>query len=383
MFSSLRERLRGVGESRKFVALVAAFLLFYFAPPDALEAGWARPALALLHEYARAHVLTCLVPAFFIAGTITVYLNRDAVMKFLGPEASRWISYPIASLAGGVLAVCSCTVLPLFAGIHRRGAGLGPAIAFVFTGPAINVTAIFLTASVLGWHFAAFRLAAAMAIAIVAGLVMVALFERDRGPAEAAPWADASAEAAYPGRTVAAFLGAQLLLLVVLGIGALPWAVRLGIAAVAVAVVVRLAFTAFPAEDRRTWIDETWVFAKQIMPLLFVGVAIAGLITAFLPEVLVARVVGGNGVLANTIAATSGALMYFATLTEIPILQSLMRLGMGDGPVMAMLLTGNALSIPNLIVLQRILGSRRTVAYLAITVSLSILAGLVFGRWIA
>jgi hypothetical protein len=272
-------------------------------------------------------------------------------------------------------------VLPLFAGIYKRGAGLGPAIAFVFTGPAINVTAIFLTWSVLGWQFAAYRLAAAMLIAIVAGLAMVAVFERSRDKDAPGGWASLATEPGYSGRSVATFIGVQVLVLVVLGIGALPWSVRIVATLVGIAIVLSVAFRIYSAEDRRSWLEETWVFTKQIMPLLFIGVFLAGLITAFLPEAVVARTVGGNGVAATAIASISGALMYFATLTEIPILQSLMRLGMGDGPVMAMLLTGNALSIPNLIVLRNILGTKRTVAYLVLTVSMSIVAGLLFGSW--
>lgn len=382
---SVRERIRRIAEPWKLAALVGAFLVFYFAPLGDLGAGRLQPAFALLHEYARAHVLTCLVPAFFIAGAIAVYLNKGAVLRYLGPEARRIISYPLASLSGGVLAVCSCTVLPLFAGIFKRGAGLGPAIAFVFTGPAINVTAIFLTASVLGWQFAAFRLGAAMLIAIVAGLVMVALFERGRTDEGEKPWsAGADAEdPGYPGAAVGVFLGAQLFILVVLGIGAIPPIAKLAVVAVGLAAVLWVTFARFRSPDRHAWIDETWTFTKQIMPLLFVGVFLAGMIAAFLPERMVAGTVGGNGLAANAVASVSGALMYFATLTEIPILQSLMRLGMGDGPVMAMLLTGNALSIPNLIVLNRILGPRRTATYLAITVSMSIVAGLLFGSWMA
>ncbi len=259
-------------ERWKLLLLLGVFALFYFAPFDGFALGnWLSPGLALLHEYARDHVLTCLVPAFFIAGSIAVYLNKDAVLKYLGPTAKAFVSYPLASLSGGALAVCSCTVLPLFAGIYKRGAGLGPAIAFVFAGPAISVTAILLTVSVLGWRFAVLRLVAAMMIAIVAGLVMAALFERGKTPAASeqgwlAP--QAVAEPAYSGGTVSIFLGSQVGVLVLPGVGGVPMPVKVVLTLVAIAAVVYLAFLQFRKADRQEWMRETWTFTKQIMPYL-------------------------------------------------------------------------------------------------------------------
>jgi len=366
-----------------FAALVGTFAVFYFVPSDVWSGvPLLYPGLRLLGEYAREHVLTCLVPAFFIAGAIAVYLNKDAVLRYLGPDASRLISYPLASLSGGVLAVCSCTVLPLFAGIYKRGAGLGPAIAFLFTGPAINVTAIFLTISVLGWRYAAFRLVAAMVIAIVSGLAMTVLFDRHRSSdAGALAWqaAPAAEQPAYSGSSLGVFLGSQVGLLILLSIGAIPIALKVLLAVVAIGAVLKVTFSSFHPDDRRQWMDETWTFTKQILPYLFVGVFLAGLIAALLPAEVVSRLVGDNGLLSNGVAAVSGALMYFATLTEIPIIQSLTDLGMGAGPAMALLLTGNALSLPNIIVLQKILGPTKTGAYLALTISQSIAAGMIFG----
>ena len=370
-------------ERWKFLLLAGLFALFYVVPLGELGLGaWLSPGLALLHEYAREHVLTCLVPAFFIAGAIAVYLNKDAVLKYLGPTAKALVSYPLASLSGGVLAVCSCTVLPLFAGIYKRGAGLGPAVAFVFTGPAINITAIFLTVSVLGWQFAAFRLAAAMTIAIVSGLIMAALFEQ-KPVSSPSPqgWLapQAATPPAYSGGTMSIFLGSQVGVLVLLGVEGVPLAAKVILTLAAVAAVAYLALLQFRKADRQAWMQETWTFTKQIMPYLFVGVFLAGLITALMPPDVVARLVGGNGVAANALASVSGAVMYFATLTEIPILQSLLKLGMGTGPAMALLLTGNAVSLPNLLVLNKILGRQKTITYLALTVSMSIVAGLLFG----
>ena len=370
-------------ERLKFLVLVGVFAFFYFLPADVwTKAPYIAPGFVLLREYARAHVLTCLVPAFFIAGAIAVYLNKDSVLKYLGPAAHGYISYPLASLSGGVLAVCSCTVLPLFAGLYKRGAGLGPAIAFVFTGPAINITAIFLTVSVLGWQFAAFRLGAAMIIAITAGVIMASVFERAGESAVASQdWSPSAiqTEPTYSGSTIGLFLGSQVGLLILLSVGSVPILAKLILTLFVIAVVVTVSFIHFRPDDRSQWMDETWTFTKQIIPYLFAGVFLAGLLSAILPADVVSGLVGGNGIEANAIAAVSGALMYFATLTEIPILQSLMDMGMGSGPAMALLLTGNALSLPNLIVLHKIIGRRKMVVYLTLTVSLSIIAGLIFG----
>lgn len=367
-------------EAWKLGLLIGGFALIYFVPlAGILPVGWMTPGLDLLHEYAREHVLTCLVPAFFIAGAMAVYLNKDAVIKYLGPSAKRLVAYPLASISGGILAVCSCTILPLFAGIYKRGAGLGPAVAFVFTGPAINITAIFLTASVLGWHFAAYRLIAAMLIGIVAGLALSVIFEREKATTEEWVPAQVATEPAYSGSTVGVFLGSQVGLLILLGFGDVPLSLKIILTILAVGAVVGIAFEYFRKEDRREWMEQTWLFTKQIMPYLFVGVFLAGLISAVLPPDVVGGLVGGNGLAANAIASVSGALMYFATLTEIPILEALMKLGMGSGPAMALLLTGNALSLPNLIVLNRILGIKKTSAYLGLTVAMSVGAGSVFG----
>jgi uncharacterized membrane protein YraQ (UPF0718 family) len=373
-----------MSERGKLILLVIVFSALYFAPVEGLESvDVLYPGLALLQEYARRHVLTCLVPAFFIAGAIAVFLSKDAVLKYLGPSARGIVSYTIASLSGGVLAVCSCTVLPLFAGICKRGAGLGPAIAFVFTGPAVNITAIALTISVLGWEFALFRLIAAATIAVVSGMAMAALFERHetRGSEGTASPGRVAQEgsASYPAGMTGLFLGAQVAVLVVLGIQDLPIVPKVVFVAAALATIIGVAFRALRPADRLEWIAETWGFTKQIMPYLFVGIFLAGLITVFLSSEVVAGLVGGNGLAANAIASVSGALMYFATLTEIPILDALIRLGMGSGPAMALLLTGNALSLPNLLVLSRVLGRGRTAAYLAMAVSMSVLAGLLFG----
>lgn len=367
-------------ERWKLGLLVGGFALLYFAPlVEILPVGWMTPGLALLHEYAREHVLTCLVPAFFIAGAMAVYLNKDAVLRYLGPAAHPMVAYPLAALSGGILAVCSCTVLPLFAGIYKRGAGLGPAIAFVFTGPAINITAIFLTASVLGWQFAVYRLVAAMTIGIAAGVAISAVFERKKATSDGWLPAEVAPEPAYSGGMVGTFLGSQVGLLILLGLSDVPLSLKVFLTILAIAAVIGIAFQYFRKEDREEWMAQTWLFTKQIMPYLFIGVFLAGLIAAVLPPDLVAGLVGGNGLAANAVASVSGALMYFATLTEIPILQSLLKLGMGSGPAMALLLTGNALSLPNLIVLNKILGVKKTSAYLALTVSMSIGAGLGFG----
>lgn len=366
-------------EWKKFAWLILVFLAFYFLPIATESATRALGGgLALLQEYARKHVLTCLVPAFFIAGGIAVYVKKDSILLLLGPAVKKYIAYPIASISGGLLAVCSCTILPLFAGIYKRGAGIGPAVAFLFTGPAINVTAIILTASVIGVDFAVGRLLFAMIIAIVAGVIMAFIF-RDHDRKNSNGFATGmSGEVPYSNLAVAAFFILQMVILVIFGLG-IANGLKYAIAGLAFISLLWLVFKHFAAEHNRRWIAETWDLSTKIMPYLFIGIFAAGAIGEILPETFVTATVGGNSFFANFIASISGALMYFATLTEVPIIQKLMQLGMGRGPAMALLLTGNALSIPSMMVLFKLMGAKQAATYIFIIITLSVGAGLWWG----
>lgn len=365
----------------KFSFLVAAFLLFYYAPIDApvvvdsISAG-----LTLLQEYARLHVLTCLVPAFFIAGTIAVYVKKEAVIKLLGPTTKKYIAYPVASISGGILAVCSCTILPLFTGIYKRGAGIGPAVAFLFTGPAINITAILLTGAVLGWDFAISRLIASMVISVIAGLIMAFIFrDHDKKNVDNGFATGMQGDVSYSNWTIASFFILQLAVLVLFGLSIDPVAKAVLIIA-AILAVLGIVFFKFQKEHNMEWLRETWHLTKKILPYLFAGVFIAGMIEQVIPQEFVTRLVGENTVLSNAIASTFGAFMYFATLTEVPIIQKLMALGMGRGPALTLFLTGNALSLPSMIVLFKVMGKKQAPVYIFLIMMLSVIAGLLFGE---
>ncbi len=365
----------------KLLILVAVFLIFYFAPVGAavvitsISAG-----LILLQEYARLHVLTCLVPAFFIAGTIAVYVKKDAVMRLLGPTTKKYIAYPVGSISGGILAVCSCTILPLFTGIYKRGAGIGPAVAFRFTGPAINVTAILLTGSVLGWDFAIGRLIAAMVISIVAGLLMAFVFrEHDRKTAENGFATGLESDVPYSNLTVGFFFILQLAVLVIFGLAIDPSLKTIIVILLVLAIAGIIVFK-FRKEHTMEWFGETWNLTKRIMPYLFVGVFVAGMIETLIPKEVVTQLVGENSLLANAVASTFGAFMYFATLTEVPIIQKLMGLGMGRGPALTLFLTGNALSLPSMIVLFKVMGKKQASVYILTIMALSVIAGWLFGE---
>ena len=366
-------------EWKKFFGLVVTFLAFYFLPLQsdttlrALGAG-----LALLQEYARRHVLTCLVPAFFIAGAIAVFVKKDSILQLLGPSAKKLIAYPVASLSGGVLAVCSCTILPLFAGIYKRGAGIGPAVAFLFTGPAVNVTAIFLTGNAVGWDFAFGRLLASFFIAIVVGLLMSILFrdhDRQNSAGFNQGWEE---EKPYRNRTVALFLVLQFAILIVLGLK-IPSFYKIGLTSTFLLVLLYLVFFRYRREDNREWVAETWDLTKKILPFLFLGIFAAGTIEVLIPQSWIQVAVGRNNLAGNMVASLSGALMYFATLTEVPIIQTLLKMGMARGPALTLFLTGNSLSIPSILVLLNLMGTRKTLVYIFLICSFSVLAGLLFG----
>jgi len=382
----------------RLAAILTVFLLARFLPIDTQRVqGALLEGVAMLQEYARDHVLLCLVPAFFIAGAISVFVRQASVMRYLGAQASKWIAYPVAAVSGTILAVCSCTVLPLFCGIRRRGAGLGPATAFLYSGPAINVLAIILTARVLGLEIGIARAVGAVGFSVVIGLLMQLIF---REKAETVPGEPASArtKAGGPGRDLwqdGTYFTSLVGILVFAnwarpaGGDPGPWAAvfaaKWAITAVLLATLAVVLVLWFSRRELALWLDSTWSFSKQILPLLFAGVLVAGFLLGrpghegLIPSRWVAGLVGGNTLSANFFAAVVGACMYFATLTEVPILQGLLGSGMGKGPALALLLAGPVLSLPSMIVIRGILGTRKTLVYVSLVVGLSTLAGLFFG----
>ena len=381
----------------QFLLLLGVFLAAYFLP---ISSGRVQASLveafAMLHEYARQHVLLCLVPALFIAGAIAVFVSKASVMKYFGPTANKFLSYSVASVSGTILAVCSCTVLPLFAGIYTRGAGLGPATAFLYSGPAINVLAIILTARVLGIELGIARAVGAIAFAFLIGIGMHLMFYREeRAKAEEAAGFDIPEdESARTLSQTAAYFAVMVGILVFANWGkpltnpslwatiyAAKWWITLTLLIVLAVMLLRW----FRRPELKQWTSSTWTFAWQILPLLFGGVLVAGFLLgrpghmALIPEDWIARLVGGNSLWANLFAAVSGALMYFATLTEVPILQGLLGAGMGKGPALALLLAGPSLSLPNLLVIGGIMGARKTLVYSLLVVLLSTATGLAYG----
>ena len=387
-------------ERTKLLLIILIFLACYYVPwnhPTIRQSGL--EAFMMLREYAREHVLTCLIPAFFIAGAIAVFVSQASVLKYFGASAKKVLSYSVASVSGSVLAVCSCTVLPLFAGIYTRGAGIGPATAFLYSGPGINVLAIVLTARILGWQLGLARAIGAVAFAIITGLIMAFVFRKED--------ADRSAGKIYlpdedeRKRTLlqdGIYMLTMILILVFAAfarpaagstglwqaIFAVKWFITIALLIV-LAVMLKFWFT---KDECINWVQSTWGFMKQIFPLLGAGVLVAGFMLgrpghpALIPEHYIQSLVGGNSLWANLFASISGALMYFATLTEVPILQGLIGAGMGKGPALSLLLAGPALSLPNMLVIGGVMGVKKTATFCVIIVILSTIAGMGYG-WIA
>ncbi len=387
-------------EWQKLFWIIAIFLGAYYIPWNSVlirQAGL--EAFMMLQDYARQHVLTCLIPAFFIAGAISVFVSQAAVLKYFGAKANKILSYSVASVSGSVLAVCSCTVLPLFAGIYTRGAGIGPATAFLYSGPAINVLAIILTAKVLGWQLGLARAIGAVVFAIVTGLLMAFIFRKDDANRETGelflPEDDGKGRALWQD---AVYMLTMVLILVFASFArptendGVVWQMIFSAKwYLVIALMIVLAVMLkqwFVKEELKGWLDSTWGFSKQILPLLLGGVLVAGFLLgrpghpALIPEQYIQSLVGGNSLWANFFASIVGAFMYFATLTEVPILQGLIGSGMGQGPALALLLAGPALSLPNMIAIAGIMGIRKTAVYCSIVVILSTIAGMGYG-WIA
>ncbi|MEO0136779.1 MAG: permease [candidate division WOR-3 bacterium] len=380
----------------RLLIFIIVFLILYFVPLEGTRIqGAILEAFFMIQEYAREHVLFCLIPAFFIAGAISNFISKEAVIKYFGAKANKILAYGIASVSGTILAVCSCTVLPMFAGIYTRGAGIGPAVAFLYSGPAINVLAIILTARILGAEMGIARAVGAVLFSIIIGLLM-ALIYRDKKIEGEESFETESVKSR--GRTLGqnALFFLSLILILVFAAWAKPkepvgfWNAVYNIHWYLVLIFLILMFVIifkwFNADERRDWVFSTWTFAKQILPLLFAGVMVAGFLlgrpntdAGIIPSKYIAMLVGGNSILANFFAAVSGAFMYFATLTEVPILQGLLGSGMGKGPALSLLLAGPAVSLPSMLVISSIMGIKKTITYIVLVIVLSTIVGWLYG----
>ncbi len=424
-------------ELRAFALMLGVFLAFYFAPISSPRlSGAIVEAFSLVQWYARENMIYGLIPAFFIAGAIGAFAAKSAIMKYLGARAKRVVAYAVASISGCVLSVCSCTILPIFAGIYSRGAGLGPAITFLYAGPAINVLAIFLTARVLGAEIGLARALGAITFSIVIGLLMHVIFRKDEAVrADESLASEVNGDAGPSIRNALFFFIAMVAILVFanwadvesesplwrwlfrwkwmltagagLALGSTmvalfrvpAWKILSGAAAVAVlaiifrgnplppfvAGVVLTSAIAFTEARSREWVTETWGFAKDMLPMFLVGIMMVGFALGrpghegLIPRSWVESLVGGNSVFANLVASVAGGLMYFCTMTEVPIVQGLLGAGMGKGPALAFLLAGPAVSLPNVLMLRRIIGTRKTAVYLLLVITMATITGAIFG----
>lgn len=428
-------------EWQRFAALVGIFLFAYFIPLENSKIKEAiLEAFRLLQWYARMHTLACVVPALFIAGGIITFLSQASVLRYLGPKANKWAAYSVASVSGCILAVCSCSVLPMFAGIYQLGAGLGPATAFLYSGPAINILAIFLSARVLGFDIGLARAVGAMGFAFILGLLMATIFRKgERDKAEAAMHIPESEKRARPLWKTTFYFVCMILFLVfsdwynpneakiylkegsvvhafvryetrdnitiqpytktgevkgeeltydrsdIERIEPVPsltrsiYDIRWYLAGAMFLAVSAMVLAWFSRQEFDQWMRATWEFTKMLVPLLFGGVFVVGFLSVLVPERQVATLVGSNSVFSNFMASVVGAFFYFATLTEIPITQVLMKFGMVKGPALALLLAGPAVSLPNLLVIHSIMGTKKTVTFTTLVVVLSTFVGLSFG----
>ena len=381
----------------KFLVICFGFLGCYFMPVELLP--FRNPlfeAIALVKWYAREHVLLCLVPAFFIAGAISVFVSRAAIIKYFGAQAKKILAYSVASVSGSILAVCSCTVLPLFSGIYKRGAGLGPAIAFLYSGPAINVLAIIFTAKVLGWELGLARAIGAVVFSIIIGFLMHLIFIREERQRHAEGNFSVPEEEASRSLWKSAIYFASMVGILVFanwvkpgpsdtGIWVSIFNIKWIITSFFVVILALILINWFKKDELGKWVKSSWEFALQILPLLLFGVLVAGFLLGrvghegIIPSRFVARLVGGNSLFANFFASIFGAFMYFATLTEVPILQGLIGAGMGKGPALALLLAGPALSLPSMLVIRSVIGTKKTAVYISLVVMMATVSGMLFG----
>lgn len=425
--------------------IIVVFIVAFFLPIESARFNTAIAAtLDLVKWYAREHVILCLLPAFFIAGVISVFVSQGSVLKYFGANAKKWLAYTVAAVSGTILAVCSCTILPLFSSIHKRGAGLGPAIAFLYSGPAINILAIILTARILGIEMGVARTIGAVGFSVIIGSIMALVYRKEEKakkeeqmnivpPPEKRPmwqtvlhfftlvlilvfanWgkpANGDTQSAWYfiwayKWYITSFFGLFLVYSLIF-ILKLKWQYVLIAAATVVGAGILSASPLVPMmvgvaalsiitlldrrdEDNKQWTLSTWDFAKQILPMLAIGVVIAGFllgsthdqtaIAGVIPNAWISNLVGGNSLLSNFFASVAGAFMYFATLTEVPIIQGLLASGMGKGPALALLLAGPSLSLPNMLVIRGVIGTQKTLVYVGLVVVMASFTGLLYGN---
>ena len=424
--------------------MVVVFIFAYFMPVEGLRFREAIMAMFDLTKwYAREHVILCLLPAFFIAGVISVFISQAAVLKYFGAKAKKWVAYTIAAVSGTILAVCSCTVLPLFSSIHKRGAGLGPAIAFLYSGPAINILAIILTARILGFEMGLARTIGAVFFAVIIGVIMSFIYRKEEKlkregqinfpdiPEKRPMWQTAFhfftlvlilvfANWGKPGEEVTGggwywiwankwYITSFISLFLVFSLIYILKIKWINVLTVAVITAISAILTSTPLipvsvgivgisiitlldkrePENREWTISTWDFAKQILPLLVTGILIAGFLlgsthddtklAGVIPAEWISKLVGGNSIFSNFFASVVGAFMYFATLTEVPVVQGLMGAGMGKGPALALLLAGPSLSLPSMLVIRGVLGTQKTLVYILLVIIMATISGLIFG----
>lgn len=440
-------------EMKSLLWIVVVFTTVFFLPLGSERFMTAMDAmLDLARWYAREHVVSCLLPAFFIAGVIAVFVSQGSVLKYFGANAKKWLSYTVAAVSGGILAVCSCTILPLFTSIYKRGAGLGPAIAFLYSGPAISILSIILTARILGFEMGVARIAGAVLFSVVIGLSMSFIFRKEEKAKKEEQLNIVPPPDQRPVWQTSFHFFTLVLILVFANWGApafsdtglwyeifsrkwhvtgilsllfcwslvrilklrVRWVV-LGAVAVVVSVILSNLFltdmkliplvpmvVAVAAlsvmllldkrnAENREWALASWGFAKQILPLLAIGVVTAGfllgsthdetVIAGIIPDSWIKWAVGGNSLMSNFFSSFTGTFMYFATLTEVPVIQGLLASGMGKGPALALLLAGPSLSLPNMLVIRGVLGTKKTIVYVALVIVMATLSGFVFGKF--
>ena len=381
----------------KLLLILFGFILFYYLPLNYIPfKGPFYEALALTRWYAREHVLLCLVPAFFIAGAISVFISQVSVIKYFGAKARKILAYGVASVSGTIMAVCSCTVLPIFSGIYKKGAGLGPAITFLYSGPAINVLAIIMTARILGWELGLARAIGAVLFSVLIGLLMHFIFINEERERQAnGQFQFGKVKESRPLWKNAIYFASMVAILVFAN-WAKPDGARSGlygaifgykwhITSVLIIALIIMIIRWFKKQELKNWTEASLDFAKQIMPLLLLGILIAGFLLGrpgeegLIPSRFVEMLVGGNSLFANFFASLIGAFMYFCTLIEVPIVQGLIGSGMGKGPALALLLAGPALSLPNMLVIRGVIGAKKTIVYVSLVVIMATICGLIFG----
>jgi hypothetical protein len=367
---------------------VNAFIALF----DPFRDTWVWPGLEEVGKFLGTHLISGMVPAFFIAGAIGIFLDSQRITRLLGQNSNPYIAYPVAALSGGILTVCSCGVLPIFTGIMQQGAGIGPAFTFLMASPAVNLIALTYTYTLLGAKYMFWRALLVFFSAIIIGFLMKSIFKQPERIETIGIEIVEDEVDRTDGQLLFFFI--MLVVTMITSTGVLDplfnkisssgdiaslFTLRLTFIAFEIIIIAILCKKWFHPYEIKLWLKKSWSLFLMIFPTVVGGIFLCGIIAVALPLTNLITYFDSNDIQGNFLASVMGGLMYFGTIIGVSITATLQGMGMNHGPAMTFLLSAPAVSLPSILALVPIAGAKKSAIFLLFVVILSAISGLIFG----